>query len=178
MHWLDPFILVLLIYAPAFIANGTPVVIKNVPFMRSWTWPIWPSVLGANKTWRGLVFGVLSAAFAGIVLLFVAPLDPAFSVFVEGFSPAEFVGFCSWLGFAALFGDMAESAVKRRMGHPPGARWMPWDGIDYVLAALVLALPWYVPTTSQALFILLLGPVLSGIFNMISFLMGWKKVPY
>jgi predicted CDP-diglyceride synthetase/phosphatidate cytidylyltransferase len=140
--------------------------------------PIWPSVLGANKTWRGLVSGVLAAAASGALLFWFSLWQHSFAEFAGEFSLASFVGFSAWIGFAALAGDMIESAVKRRVGLPPGARWMPWDGIDYVLAALVLGLPFFVPTVLQALFILLIGPVLSGIFNIISFLMGWKKVPY
>jgi hypothetical protein len=34
MNFLEPFVFVLLVYAPAFVANGVPVVAKNLPILR------------------------------------------------------------------------------------------------------------------------------------------------
>ncbi len=43
----------------------------------------------------------------------------------------------------ALVGDMGKSFVKRRLGKKPGSMFQPWDGIDYMIGAIIFMLPWY-----------------------------------
>lgn len=83
MSVIDPYIVALLVYAPAFVANGAPVVAKNLPVLRSWKTPVWASVLGANKTWRGTIFGVAAAAATGALLYLAAEWEGPFAAFVE-----------------------------------------------------------------------------------------------
>ncbi len=52
-------------FAPMYVANGIPVVIKNVPIVSGWDTPLWEARLGRNKTIRGLVSGILAAMLMG-----------------------------------------------------------------------------------------------------------------
>ena len=44
-------------------------------------------------------------------------------------------------GVGAMAGDCAKSFFKRRLGIPPGAPWVPFDQLDFVLGALALVGP-------------------------------------
>lgn len=63
-HFLEAFIL----FAPVFVANGIPVVVKNLPILKHWNAPLWERGFGKNKTWRGLVLGVLGGALTAILV--------------------------------------------------------------------------------------------------------------
>jgi CDP-2,3-bis-(O-geranylgeranyl)-sn-glycerol synthase len=111
---------------PAYAANMTP------PFMRYWKgWnpPIAPRYLGAHKTVLGFVSGVCAAILVASLQALIAwpgslvPADPWLGI---------------RLGLGAMAGDSAKSFVKRRLGIPPGARWIPFDQLDFVAGALLL----------------------------------------
>jgi CDP-2,3-bis-(O-geranylgeranyl)-sn-glycerol synthase len=44
------------------------------------------------------------------------------------------------ISMGALFGDIVESFFKRRIGKERGESWYPFDQLDFVLGALILAL--------------------------------------
>lgn len=117
--------------APAYVANMTP------PFVKYWPWwnrPINRDVLGAHKTVIGFVAGVI-VAIATVYLQHCAKW------------PGWLVRNDHWLAVGLLFGvgamggDAIKSAIKRRMGIPPGARWIPADQVDFVIGAIVLVWP-------------------------------------
>ena len=76
-------------------------------------------LFGSHKTWRGLAAGTLACAI-------VAPL--------VGLGLATGAGF----GAAALLGDAASSAVKRRLALRPGAEVPGLDQLPEALLPLVL----------------------------------------
>ena len=41
----------------------------------------------------------------------------------------------------ALVGDLVKSFVKRRLNVAPGRAWFPFDQCDYVIGALIAAMP-------------------------------------
>lgn len=83
-----------------------------------------------------------------------------------------------WLGLGALVGDMVKSFFKRRLGIKPGAMFQPWDGIDYMIGAIIFMLPWYNGGVIEYIFLLIIGPLLSLLMNICAYRIGWKECWY
>ena len=163
-----------LLYLPAFIANGIPVVVRNLPGLRLWTAPISVRFFGAHKTYRGYISGIMGAGITGILqmeFLDMLPIEvlPLYGMPMQAF----FIG--AFLGWAALTGDLVKSFVKRRIGIAPGDPMPIFDGIDYVIGAIVAFLPWYQPPILGIIFLLFLAPVLSLVANVGAYIIQWKE---
>ncbi len=172
------FLQILYLYLPAFVANAAPVVFARVPVMRRWNQPIDAQLLGKNKTMRGFFFSPLVAGFVGILqfALNFLPQVSRFSLIHPSLLGALFVGML--LGLGAMLGDVLKSYFKRRIKIAPGKAWPVIDGIDYMVGALLLFAPYYVPTIDGMLFLLFVGPLASLLANTVSYCVGWKKVWY
>ena len=68
--WLANLFTVFLIFLPAFFANASPVVAKNIPGIRELSWPIHEKLFGKNKTVRGFITGILVGMLTGLLLYF------------------------------------------------------------------------------------------------------------
>lgn len=79
-------------------------------------------VFGAHKTWRGLIIGVIFGSITGLFLS---------SLFAGGL-----------LGVGALVGDAVKSFFKRQLKIDSGHPWFPFDQVDYILSALLVA--WFI----------------------------------
>ncbi len=174
---------IFIIFLPAFVANAIPVVAKNIPYIQDFTSPINRKWLGENKTVRGLITGVLAGMIVGILLFFMrgflVQVLAEYSDYYNLYSSwwrAAFFGF--WLALGALVGDMIKSLIKRQLGYKPGTMFQPWDGIDYMVGAILFLLPWYNPGIIGALFLLIIGPILSLIMNSLAYQIGWKECWY
>ena len=114
---------------PAYLANMAPPFLK---YWKGWNPPIATRQLGAHKTVLGFAAGVGVAVFVGWVQSQLA-------------WRGALVDADAWLGlrlgFGAMAGDSLKSFVKRRVGIAPGARWIPFDQVDFVIGALVLTWP-------------------------------------
>ena len=121
---------------PAYVANMAPVIVKNNFKKLAFPLDLGTGMFGKNKTFRGLVFGILF----GVVVAYIQFLLYGFSFFKN----LSFVNYSNWIilgfffGFGALLGDLVESFIKRRIGIKPGVRFIPWDQLDFVFGALVL----------------------------------------
>jgi len=90
-------------------------------------------MLGENKTFRGLVVGVAAALCMGILLTFFTDIYPYNSF------PLAIV-YSGATGFAALLADSIKSFFKRRVGIESGQLWIPFDQIDFVIGASLVAM--------------------------------------
>jgi CDP-2,3-bis-(O-geranylgeranyl)-sn-glycerol synthase len=115
-------------FLPAIMANLTPIFAAYYHILPSLDRPLdgglslrGQRLLGSHKTVRGLVTGVIAAAIIGLL---------------QGNVILGAV-----MGFGALWGDAVKSFVKRRMNITPGARWSPWDQIDFIIGASILSFP-------------------------------------
>lgn len=128
------------IYAPAIVANMAPVIANK---MNAFLWLNKPldfgftsngdRVLGANKTVRGVVVGALAAGCVAALqaLCFArAPYTHVLASFEIGVL----------IGCGALVGDAVKSFCKRRLHIPSGTSWIPFDQIDFVIGATLVAL--------------------------------------
>jgi CDP-2,3-bis-(O-geranylgeranyl)-sn-glycerol synthase len=175
----DNLIQVFLIFLPAFIANATPVVAKNIPYIRDFSEPIHSAWFGQNKTVRWLITGILMAMITGLILFwarwFFVKILPLYSEYFNLYSSwTRGIFFGGLLGFWALMGDIIESFIKRRLWRKPWDMFQPWDGIDYIIGALLCILPWYAAGWWASLFLLIIWPLLSLVMNIGAYKIGWK----
>ncbi|MDO8660460.1 MAG: CDP-archaeol synthase [Candidatus Woesearchaeota archaeon] len=169
--------LLLLLYfmLPAYVANMMPVLMKKVPLFDI---PVdnnallcGKPVFGQNKTWRGLVFGVL----AGVVVGFLQSLF-GFSIihnFVQFWFPISVL-----LSAGALFGDLVKSFLKRRMGISPGNSWLVFDQLDYVIGALLFVSPFFWPGIGATVILLIFSGAGHVLVNHIGFWLGMQKTKW
>lgn len=123
----------LLFFLPAGVSNMTPIIASKLPGLRDWKTPMdlgktWRGkrVFGQNKTWRGLVSGVIAGTLVGVAIF-------GLSIPVIAISAAMSAG--------ALIGDAVESFFKRQRGIESGNTWFPFDQTDYIVGGLVFTLP-------------------------------------
>ncbi len=162
---------------PAFLGNSAPLLVGLLPGVKRHNRPLWPAVLGSNKTYAGLLAGILAGLLTGVLQYALhawRPLAIVRSDIHASLSLSLLVGVL--LSFGALMGDATESAIKRRMGVPPGKPLFFWDGIDYMIGALVFLSPLYVPPPSFVIVLLLTAPMISLAANVVAYAIGWKKV--
>lgn len=150
---IEQVIFALWFFLPAGLANMAPVIAAQLPGLRGLNAPLdfgahWGGqrLFGEHKTWRGLVAGVIVATLA---LLLQQYLVRQFGWFEHTVSTVRYLSMSPWLlgpAFAvgALGGDAVESFAKRRKRIPSGKAWLPYDLIDYVIGAMLFALPFVV----------------------------------
>ena len=128
---------------PAYFANMAPVITRRISLFN---FPVdfgrqigGKPILGRNKTFRGLFFGIIFALFVAFMQSLLYKTD-----FFKGIS---FIDYNNWLlfgllmGSGALIGDLAKSFFKRRLGLKPGATFVPFDQTDFVVGALLFIMP-------------------------------------
>jgi len=162
---------------PAYFANMAPVIVKKINFLKI---PIDfdkkinnKLIFGKNKTFRGLVFGVLFAIAISYFQFILYNNDIFVDLALFGYSNWLMIGFL--LGFGAIIGDLIESFVKRRLSYKPGKPFVPWDQIDFVLGALIFVFPIVNLSINKIIIIIILSFVLHIIVNHIAFYMKVRK---
>lgn len=163
---------------PAYFANMAPVVAKNL--FRKLALPIdfniklgKYTIFGKNKTYRGFVAGVLAAISVAYIQFFLYSNNILLDFPIVDYSNWLLIGFL--LGFGAIFGDLAKSFVKRRLGFEPGMPFMPFDQLDFVFGALIFVYPIARLSMENMVIILFISFILHMIINHIAFYTGIRK---
>lgn len=158
---------------PAYFANMAPVFFTKLNFLNS---PVdfgakinGKRLFGKNKTWRGLVTGVVVA----IIIAFLQKLLDISSLNILNYQNFILIGFL--LGFGALFGDLVESFFKRQLDIRPGKFFFPFDYIDHTIGAfLLLSIAFFIPFWSAVLVVVLTMP-LQLLVNLIGYKLKLRK---
>ncbi|MCI0497231.1 MAG: CDP-2,3-bis-(O-geranylgeranyl)-sn-glycerol synthase [Thermoplasmata archaeon] len=184
MDYVNEAVVGLYLFLPAFLANsaavltgcGTPVDLGATLGGRR--------LLGAGKTWAGLVGGTLSGGFIGLLLMLaaVAVGTPTYG------SGMGAIAIPFLLAFGSLFGDMLGSFVKRRLGIERGAKAPGLDQYDFVVGTFIVGLaviPGFTigtyiagPAIAALVAIVVLTPILHRGMNLLGYKMGKKQVPW
>lgn len=173
-------------FLPAGVANMAPIIAARLTYMDKWETPMdcglklrGKRIFGENKTWRGLLSGIVAA----IAVVYVQQLiwqngavtfDAALPIDYLEYSPV-LLGLL--FGAGALLGDAIESFIKRQKGIPAGDKWFPFDQIDYIIGgcmAMALLAPLSIPLY---LLILALWFTLHLIFSYLGYLLHLKPRP-
>ena len=173
---MSTYISAFLLFIPAGIANAVPVLVKKVPGLSKLNAPIdggrsfrGKRLLGANKTWRGLISGTIVSGFIAWLLYPQLSLDTG--------STWHGIALGCSIGFGALLGDAVESFFKRQKEIPSGSSWLLFDQLDYVMGALLFSVPFIRLAGIDYVLIILTYFVLHFIVSYIGYLLGLKDKP-
>jgi len=157
---------------PAYCANGTPVLAgggTKMDFGRNFI--DGKRIFGDNKTFRGFFFGWAVGFLVGII-----------EGFVFGFENFP-VLFSVLIPLGALLGDLTGAFIKRRLSIQPGGLLPVVDQIDFVVGAVVFALPLaltglFALTWQVAVTVLLITPPIHLLTNFGAYKLKLKKHPW
>jgi CDP-2,3-bis-(O-geranylgeranyl)-sn-glycerol synthase len=157
---------------PAYCANGTPVLAgggKKMDFGRNFI--DGKRIFGDNKTFRGFFFGWAVGFLVGII-----------EGFFFGFENFP-VLFSVLIPLGALLGDLTGAFIKRRLSIQPGGLLPVVDQIDFVVGAVVFALPlaltgMFALTWQVAVTVLLITPPIHLLTNFGAYKLKLKKHPW
>ncbi len=161
---------------PGMVANMMPILVRKrfgflavpVDFNKKLAGK---KIFGTHKTYRGFVFGILGAvliAYAQHTLYMHGILA---NISYIDYARTSFLLVGAALGFGALFGDLARSFFKRRAGMAEGARWFPWDQIDYPLGIVLFSLLVKPMTWEMMLILVVSGAILSMLATRTAYLL-------
>jgi len=163
---------------PAYFANMAPVMTKKI--FNNLKIPIDfnkkinnKPIFGQNKTFRGLIFGVIFAIIIAFIQSVFYNNNILLDISLVDYSNWLLIGFL--LGLGAIFGDLIESFVKRRLNYEPGKSFVPFDQLDFVIGALIFIYPIVILSLNKILIILILSFVLHVLVNHISFYTSVRK---
>ena len=160
---------------PAYLANAIPVLVKGKHRMDFGRTLGGNPVLGKGKTWEGFTGGVAAGVLIGIIMQAIYPS------FGEGY---QVLSILVSLSVGALIGDIAESFVKRRLGHAAGEHWLIADQIDFLLGAFLVCfmfnMTWFFDnfTIDRILLLLIATPLIHVATNICAYALKLKKVPW
>lgn len=152
---------------PAYCANAMPVLAGGgLPLDLGRKFFDGKPIFGKNKTFRGFFSGLIIGTIAGFAEA---------AVFQE-YKSIGYFGFLLSLG--ALLGDLAGAFIKRRLGIPPGGLLPIVDQVDFVVGALIFAIPLQVLSLELTLAILAITPPLHMATNFAAYKLGLKSSPW
>ncbi len=174
-------------FLPAYLANASPPLANTFHVLDRLKKPIdggktmgGMPILGSHKTWRGLICEIL-VCFLFFQLFFWVDKQyklPFLSVIGINTSAVSSLQLGILLAIGIVFGDLFFAFIKRRLRLKPGAAFIPFDQINYVIGAFIftqpiLALPFKFWGT-----LLVLTFFLHILFNRIGYNLGLHKAKW
>ncbi len=156
----------LLLMFPAYCANAIPVITgggRPIDFGKKFS--DGRPIFGKNKTFRGFFSGLAVGTAVGFIESSVLEYHMLF-----GLS----------LSLGALFGDLVGAFVKRRLGLAPGDPLPIVDQIDFIIGAILFAVPFCLQTLSWQVVIavLIVTPPVHLVTNFAAYKLGLKSNPW
>lgn len=170
---------VLYFFVPAYLANMSPVLVGRwfsalaVPIDGGRT--LWGKrILGDHKTWRGLLAGIIvgTVVFELQRLAYTAGLARDLALIDYAAYPV-LPGLL--LGLGTGVGDAVKSFFKRRINIAPGASWLGFDQLDFLVGAYVFVSVVYMPPLLPALLCLPVVFLGSVVFTTLGYWLGVKE---
>ncbi|HEV2403271.1 MAG TPA: CDP-archaeol synthase [Candidatus Saccharimonadales bacterium] len=183
---LKEIIFALWFFAPAGVANVSPILVANLPHLRDWNAPMdlgttfrGKRLLGDHKTWRGFIVGILMATITLWLQQYLVRhfgwAQTLTSQVDYRTIPTAILG--PLFGIGALGGDALESFFKRQLNRPPGHGWFPFDQTDYIVGGAVASAPFVQLRLEQYVILLFLWLLVHVVATYIGFVIGLKERP-
>ena len=171
---------------PAAVANAIPIVSAKLPVIEDLDAPIDAGkklrgnrILGAHKTWRGIISGIIAATFVLWIQQVLAAHFEWTKLFTGGIDysvlPILLLGPAFAIG--ALGGDAIESFFKRMKGIKSGKAWIPFDQLDYIIGSVLISMIFVILTPLQYVLIFVIWFCVHLIASYVGFRLGLKDEP-
>lgn len=161
---IDTILFALWFFAPAGVANVTPILIAKIPFFDTFNRPLdfgktfhGKRVLGEHKTMRTFV-GIVTGTLSGMLLGHPIILGLLLSV-------------------GALGGDLAKSFFKRQMRIASGKPWFPFDQLDYIVGGIATSMLYVQLSVEQYIYIVIVWFLIHVFSTGIGYLLRLKTNP-
>ena len=167
---------------PSFMANMAPINFRKINFLnfpidRGRTFYGQP-LFGKNKTYRGFFFGIISAVAFVLIQQLLYQVSFFKNISLINYENENFLILGFLFGFGALFGDLVESFIKRRLNKKSSQPWMFFDQVDFIIGSLVFVSPIITFSYNKIAIILFLTFFLTIITNHISYTIGCRFEPW
>lgn len=181
----DEILAALWFFAPAGLANMTPVLVAKLPVLHKWKTPVdmgktyrGKRLLGDNKTIRGFVFGFLVA----LAMLFYQRWTIENGGWSDelswiDYSSVNILALALAFSLGALGGDAVESFFKRQLDKQPGESWFPFDQLDYIVGGLLLSLIIVDLDIGQILTVIIVWAIIHPVSTVVGWAVGLKDKP-
>lgn len=150
---------------PAYCANATPVLAgggAKMDFGKNFV--DGKRIFGNNKTFRGFFFGLAIGMLVGSIEYVIFPGFPVLFIVLTP--------------LGALLGDLTGAFLKRRIGISPGGLLPIVDQIDFVIGALIFAIPLMIVYWQLAVTVLLITPPIHLFTNFLAYKLKLKRHPW
>jgi CDP-2,3-bis-(O-geranylgeranyl)-sn-glycerol synthase len=134
-------------------------------------------ILGKNKTWRGLISGIIVAMAIIYLQAYLYNFNFFKNLSLFDYQAIDQITYGFLFGLGVILGDAVKSFFKRRINLKPGDKWFPWDQLDF-LGALILILFVYLPPWYIFLLIVIISPLLPLASNWLGYKLKIKKVSW
>jgi CDP-2,3-bis-(O-geranylgeranyl)-sn-glycerol synthase len=172
-------------FLPAGFANMVPVVAAKMPVIKNWNAPLdfgttfrGKRIFGANKTWRGLG----SAIIVAVPVLWLQQYLVRRTGWFDDIDNVNYVALPTLLlgallALGALGGDAVKSFFKRQRGIKPGTVWFPYDLIDHIVGAALIAIPFVIFSWWIYLALIIIWLLLNIAISYGGYFLGIKERP-
>jgi CDP-2,3-bis-(O-geranylgeranyl)-sn-glycerol synthase len=176
---MDELLRVLYFFLPAYLANMAPVLVQG--HLELLARPIDAGrsfrgrrILGDHKTWRGIVVGIAAglAVFGLQIVVYRAGWLHGLALVDYG-QQSLLPGLL--LGLGTGIGDATKSFFKRQIGIEPGASWLVFDQLDFLVGAYAFVSLVYVPPLLATLAIAPIVLAGSVVTTVIGYGLGLKE---
>lgn len=173
-------------FVPVGFANMTPIVASKISWLSRFSAPLDMGktlrdhrILGANKTWRGLIAGTLVATMTFWLQQQIVGRGDWLSDFPGSTAYVDLptILFGVLFGLGTLGGDAVKSFIKRQLDVAPGKPWPFFDQVGEILGAILITLPFVMFGFWVYVFIVILWVVVDFGSSMLAYLAGWKERP-
>jgi len=175
--WLSITASALWFFFPALFANQCPGFARKLDLWLARV-PVCERLLGPGKTWAAYYAG----PYGALLILCIQRQFPGVNAQIGLFDyqgRIEPLLAIIALGLGPILGDHIKSFIKRWRGKPPGAKWWPWDQLDFVIGVVVASwvLIGWIGWMRIAIiigFVLVIHPI----GNRIGYRLGLRSVPW
>lgn len=136
-------------FLPAYFANMTPPLVKNLEIFNFLEKPVdfgknigGKPIFGDHKTWRGVICSLAIGMGIALFQWWLYKFPWAMELSLLDYKSVNLWLFASLLSGGVVVGDLASAFIKRRLNLAPGASFMPWDQTNYVIGSFVLLEPY------------------------------------
>lgn len=137
-------------FLPAYFSNMTPPIAKKLNLFPSLDKPIdfnkklfGKPILGGHKTWRGAILALMIGLIFSLLQRFLFQFQFFQRISIIDYSRINIFLFGLLISLGEIMGDLFFAFIKRRLNLPPGAPFIPFDQINYVVGAFLFLYPVY-----------------------------------